>query len=78
MAGMSMWIHQKDSCGDVYVKENKVVDILNIKTHVTTISIHKLALNESIINSLVEDEHYIQLKARIQQEKLQRTIKAIS
>ena len=52
-------------------KENKVVDALNRKVqemHVTTISICQSNLRQQIINSLVEDELYVQIKGKLQQQ----------
>ena len=42
----------------IKVKENKVVDSLRRKFHVTTISMSKLDLRTRVLDALVEDGHY--------------------
>jgi hypothetical protein len=53
-------------------KQNKVVDALNKKMHATIVSIFKLNLKMRVIDSLVEDEHYVQVKDGLQRDKLEK------
>lgn len=47
-------------------KENKVVNALGKKFNVESISIRKSNLRKRVIDALVEDEHYIQVKSCLQ------------
>jgi hypothetical protein len=55
-------------------KENKVVDALNRRIHAmhaTTISMCKSDLKNRILEALISDEHYLQVKEGLQQENVQ-------
>jgi hypothetical protein len=55
-------------------KENKVVDALNRGVHLmhaTTISMHQSDLKHKILNVVVTDQHYLQVKESLQQENVQ-------
>ena len=55
-------------------KENKVVDALSIRVHLmhaTTVSMHQSNLKSRILDVVVTDQHYLQVKESLQQEKLQ-------
>jgi hypothetical protein len=59
-------------------KENKVVDALNRRVHImhaTTISMHQSYLKSIILNVVVTDQHYLQVKEILQQENVQQKIK---
>ena len=52
-------------------KENKVVDALSRKVHVESLSICQIDLRQQIINHTVEDEVYVQIKDKLQQQRLE-------
>ena len=56
-------------------KENKVVDALIRKVqemHVKSISIFQSELRQQIVNHVVEDEFYVQVKDKLQQQSLEK------
>jgi hypothetical protein len=59
-------------------KENKVVDALNRRVHLmhaTTVSMHQSDLKRIILDVVVTDQHYLQVKESLQQENVQQKIK---
>jgi hypothetical protein len=59
-------------------KENKVVDALNRRVHLmhaTTVSMHQSDLKRRILDVVVTDQHYLQVKESLQQENVQQKIK---
>ena len=59
-------------------KENKVVDALSRRVHLmhaTTISMHDSDLKRWILDVVVIDQHYLQVKESLQQENVQKKIK---
>jgi hypothetical protein len=59
-------------------KENKVVDELSRRVHLmhaTTVGMHQLGLKRRILNGLVIDQHYLQVKENLQQGNVQQKIK---
>jgi hypothetical protein len=59
-------------------KENKVVDALNRRVHImhaTTISMHSSYLKRKILDVVVTDQHYLQVKEILQQEDVQHKFK---
>ena len=59
-------------------KENKVDYALSRKIHLVEVSIFKLYFKGRIINYLIEDEYYVQVKNVLQHEKLKKKYKDIS
>jgi hypothetical protein len=58
--------------------ENKVFDALSIRVHhmhATTINIHQSDLKKRILDGLVTDQHYLQVKENLQQGNVQQKIK---
>jgi hypothetical protein len=59
-------------------KENKVVNPLSRRVHLmhaTIVNMHKLELKNRILDGLVTDQHYLQVKENIQQGYVQQKIK---
>jgi hypothetical protein len=59
-------------------KENKVVDALSRRVHTmhdTTISMHQSELKSIILDGLVTNQHYLQVKESLQQGEVQQKIK---
>jgi hypothetical protein len=59
-------------------KENKVVDALSRRVHLmhaTTVSMHQSDLKRRILDVVVTDQHYLQVKESLQQENVQQKIK---
>jgi hypothetical protein len=59
-------------------KENKVVDALSRRVHLmhaTTVSMHQLDLKRRILDGLVTDQHYLQVKENLQQRDVLQKIK---
>jgi hypothetical protein len=59
-------------------KENKVVDAVSIRVHLmhaTSDSMHQLDLKSIILDGLVTDHHYLQVKEKLQQGNVQHKIK---
>jgi hypothetical protein len=59
-------------------KENKVVNALSRRVHTmhaTVVSMHQSDLKSGILDGLVIDQHYLQLKKNLQQENVQQKIK---
>ena len=62
-------------------KENKVVDALSRKVqkmHVASLSICQSDLRQQIVNHVVEDELYEQVKDKLQQQSLRRGTRDIN
>ena len=56
-------------------KENKVVDALSRmvqEMHVASLSIFQIDLRQQIVNHVVEDELYVQVKDKLQQQSLEK------
>jgi len=51
-------------------KEKKVVDALNKKFHVATMSICKDDLRERVIKNSIEDDRYTQMKISLREREL--------
>jgi hypothetical protein len=59
-------------------KENKVVDALSRRVHLmhaTTISMHQSDLKRRILDVVVTDQHYLQVKESLQQGDVQQKVK---
>jgi hypothetical protein len=59
-------------------KENKVVNALNRRVHImhaTVVSMHHLYLKRIILDGLVTDHHYLQVKENLQQGDVRKKIK---
>jgi hypothetical protein len=59
-------------------KENKVVDVLSRRVHLmhaTAVSMHQTDLKSRILDDLVTDQHYLQVKENLQQGNVQQKIK---
>jgi hypothetical protein len=59
-------------------KETKVVDALSRRVHImhaTTLSMHQSNLKSRILDGLSIDQHYLQVKERLQQRDVQQKIK---
>jgi hypothetical protein len=59
-------------------KENKVVDALSRRMHpmhTTIVNMHRLDLKSIILDGLVTDQHYLQVKEKLQQGDVQQKIK---
>jgi hypothetical protein len=59
-------------------KENKVVDSLSRRVHLMhaiAISVHQLDLKRIILDGLITDQHYLQVKENLQQGDVQQKIK---
>jgi hypothetical protein len=59
-------------------KENKVVDALSRRVHLmhaTAVSMHQSDLKRRILDGLVTDQHYLQVKEKLQQGNVQQKIK---
>jgi hypothetical protein len=59
-------------------KENKFVDALSRRVHLmqaTTISMHQSDLKRGILDDVVTDQHYLQVKESLQQKNVQQKIK---
>jgi hypothetical protein len=59
-------------------KENKVVDALSRRVHLmhaTAVSMHQSDLKRIILDGLVIDQHYLQVKENLQQGDVQQKIK---
>ena len=57
-------------------KENKVADALSRKVyemHVASLSICQLDLRQQIVNHAAEDEMYVQIKDKLQQQHLEKS-----
>ena len=56
-------------------KENKVVDALSRKVqemHVASLSIFQIDLRQRIVNHVAEDELYVQVNEKLQQQSLEK------
>ena len=56
-------------------KENKVVDALSRKVqerHVASVSVFQSELKQQIVNHVAEDELYVQVKDKLQQQSLEK------
>jgi hypothetical protein len=59
-------------------KENKVFDALSRRVHImhaTTVSMHQSDLKRRILDGLVTDQHYLQVRENLQQGDVQHKIK---
>jgi hypothetical protein len=62
-------------------KENKVVNALDRRVHemhATTISIYKLDLKDRMLETAKLNQHYVEIKAKLQQGILQQKLKNLS